>query len=110
MTPINPRNIWFPGAYVSREDDEYTQLASDPPFEMLVLLVQKRAKEDGEWAIENHLVGSNEDKMRLMMVFVSDRKHIGQCLEHIFAEERDEVATVDWVCRDLATAAKYMIP
>jgi hypothetical protein len=70
--------------------------------EMLIDLVQKRAKEDGEWAIENDLVGDNEDKMRQMMAWVSDPKHIVQCYE--YGDNKKE--TVDWICRDLANASK----
>lgn len=110
---VAEQTIWFPGlpdvTYRGREDEDYTQLAAEAPFEMLVLLAQERAKEDGEWLIAHDLVGDNEEKMRKMMEFVSDRRNIGQCLEHIFAEGKDNERTVDWLCRDLANASKVMV-
>lgn len=95
--------IWFPGIYNGREG-LYTRIASDVTQEVLIDLVQKRAKEDGEWAIENDLVGDNEDKMRQMMAWVSDPKHIVQCYE--YGDNQKE--TVDWICRDLANASKWI--
>lgn len=100
--------IWFPGIYSGREGD-YAKLVIQTSTEELVALVQKRAKEDGEWAIENNVVGDNEDKMRRMMAFVSDQTNIEQCVAHIVKEGRETEATVDWVCRDLANASKVMI-
>lgn len=101
--------IWFPGIYGGRTDKTYTQIASNLNFDDLVQLVQTRAKEDGEWAINNGFVGDNEDKMRRMMAFVSDPKNIRQCLEHIHKENLDHVRTVDFICRDLANASKWSV-
>lgn len=111
LTPLisKEQTIWFPGAYEGRTDEKYTQIATHVNFDVLVQLVQTRAQEDGEWAIRNHLVGDNEDKMRRFMAFVSDEKNIRQCVEHIRKEGRDHEVTVDWVCRDLANASKWMI-
>jgi hypothetical protein len=78
---------------------------ADVTTEALIELVQKRAKEDGEWAIENGFVGpnnENEPLMREMMKWVSDPKNITQCAD----ANPDE--TVDWVCRDLANASKWL--
>jgi hypothetical protein len=69
--------------------------------------VQKRAQEDGEWAIANGHVGDNEDNMRKMMAFVSDEKNIRQCVGIFIKEDLEGKRTVDFVCRDLANASKY---
>jgi hypothetical protein len=106
--------IWFPGIYGGRTGEEWTQtVKSLPDFPALVSLVQRRAQEDGTWCIETGKVGENnenEDKMRLMMKFVSSELNIGQCLDHILEEGMGNVRTVDWLCRELANASKYMIP
>lgn len=99
--------IWYPGIYEGRTTPEYTQMVEKVPFDTLVTLVKTRAEEDGEWAIANNLVGDNEDKMRRMMEFVSDTKHIEQCHQHILDNETASTLTVDWVCRDLANASKW---
>lgn len=102
MTEITEeQNIWFPGIYGGREGD-YAKLVADIPEDHVVELVQQRAKEDGEWAIKTDRVGDDEDKMRKMMAWVSDEKNIRQCLK----ANPDE--TVDWVCRDLANATKWL--
>lgn len=93
--------IWFPGIYGGRKG-VYAKYASDIPREELVELVQKRAKEDGEWTIENGFVGNNEATMRKMMAWVSDEKNIIQCYE------ANLDSTVDWLCRDLANASKWI--
>lgn len=95
--------IWFPGIYSGRQG-VYAQLAGLMPEDELIELVQRRAQEDGEWAIENGFVGDNEDIMRKMMAWVSTPNHIRQCLSanlHIGP-------TVDWICRDLANASKWV--
>src|SRR3954454_22585158 len=109
MSIEEQETIWYPGIYGGRTDEEYTQIATHLNFEDLVELVQKRAKEDGEWAIDNGFVGDNEDKMRRMMAFVSEVKNIWQCLEHIHKEGLDHERSVDWLCRELANASKYMV-
>lgn len=101
--------IWFPGIYGGRTGKPYTTLVSDISLVELTELVQTRAKEDGEWAINNGFVGDNEDKMRRMMAFVSDPKHIQQCVEHIHKEGMESKRTVDFVCRDLANASKWSV-
>lgn len=101
--------IWFPGIYEGRTDSEYTQLVADIPLDEIVDLVKKRAREDGEWAIANGLVGDNEDKMRRMMQFVSDRVNIQQCTAYIYKENGEHERTIDYVCRDLANASKMMV-
>lgn len=106
--------IWFPQIYGGRQYGPWTKAATRISFDHLVALVQKRAKEDGEWAIANGHVGDNEDKMRRMMAFVSNETNIRQCLDHIVKEEDEnthnedyEQRTVDYVCRDLANASKW---
>lgn len=107
MSIIEEQVIWFPGIYDGRTDEEYTKIVADVTQVELINLVQKRAQEDGQWAIDNGHVGDNEDKMRKMMEFVSDMKNINQCIDHIFKEGMQTERTVDWVCRDLANASKW---
>lgn len=106
MTISAEETIWYPGIYKGREGD-YAQIAAHINFDKLVGLVQKRAQEDGQWAIDNGKVGGNEDKMRQMMAFVSDEKNIRQCVEHIHKEGLDQERTVDWVCQELANASRW---
>lgn len=109
MSILADQTIWYPGIYMPREDEKYTAIASHINFDELVKRVQKRAKEDGEWAITNGHVGENEAKMRRMMAWVSDETNIRQCLEHIHTEKQDHHRTVDFVCRDLANASKWSV-
>lgn len=98
--------MWFPGMYEGRQDGRWAVPAADfvdkfgMPF--LVAAVQKRAKEDGEWAIANGHVGQNEDLMRRMMQWVSDPKNIRQCFE------ANPNETLDWICRELAQASQQI--
>lgn len=116
MTKMDPEElekhsyttIWFPGVYSGRQG-VYAQTVQFIQFDDLVELVQKRADEDGNWAIDNDFVGPNEDKMRRMMEFVSDPTNIRQCLEHLTKNNEESIRTVDWVCRDLAKASKMMV-
>lgn len=101
--------LWFPGVYHGRFDEQYGRTVAMVENRELIRIVQARAQEDGEWAIENHLVGDNEDKMRRMMAFVSDEKNILQALSHIYAEDTQMERTVDWLCRELGNASKVMI-
>lgn len=115
MVLTKEQNIWFPDAYIGRTEGEWIKPVSIflhdkgaiGALVLLEVLVAQRAKEDGEWAIENGLVGDHEDKMRRMMEFVSDPKNIQQCVEHILNEGTEMDRTVDWVCRDLANASKW---
>lgn len=103
MTDITQEQIiWFPGIYEGRSGlyDTPARVYTD---EKLIDLVQKRAEEDGNWAIDNGVVGDNADVMRKMMDWVSDPKNILQCR----AANPDE--TVDWICRDLANATKWIM-
>ena len=109
MNVVQQETIWFPGIYGGRTDSEYTMIVADSSLTEIIDLVQKRAKEDGEWAIENGFVGENEDKMRRMMAWVSDEKNIRQCMEHIHKDGLDHQRTVDFVCRDLANASKWAV-
>lgn len=102
-------NIWFPGPdYVGREED-YAKTVGELPDSNTVALVQKRAQEDGEWAIENGLVANHMKFMRKMMDWVADSTNITQCLEHLYKDEEAHIRTVDWVCRDLANASKAIV-
>lgn len=102
-------NIFFPGVYHGRDDKVYTQRAVDMPFELLVKLVRERAEEDGEWTIEHNLVGNNPDKMRRMMAFVANPKHIDQARNAILNGASPPDSTVDFLCRDLANASAWGI-
>jgi len=106
-------NIWYPGPYEGRINDaDFQQVVGDLSLMQIGVLVQKRAKEDGEWTIEQGLVGSmgeHEDKMRRMMAWVSDTTNIAQCIAHILHEKHEYHRTVDWVCRELANASKHAV-
>lgn len=99
--------IWFPGIYRGREGD-YAKKVGDISLPELMALVEKRAQEDGEWAIENKVVGENEANMRKMMEFVSTGINITQCVGHIRRNGTENETTVDWVCRELANASKFV--
>lgn len=101
--------IWFPGIYHGRTSAEYLELVSDITIDELIQRVQKRAEEDGEWAISNGFVGDNEEKMRRMMAWVSEETNIRQAFEYIFQEGSEKERTVDYVCRDLANGSKYAV-
>jgi hypothetical protein len=106
MSIIENQTIWFPGIYEGRQGD-YAKHISEVMDEDLFRLVQERAKEDGEWAIANGHVGENNENeltMRLMMKWVSDPNNIRQCFEAHIVEN----PTVDWICRDLANASKWI--
>lgn len=112
MTIVREQIIWYPGVYTGRMDSEYNQTVADmaaDDMNKLIELVQKRAQEDADWSIANGFVGNNEEKMRRMMAFVADETNIQQCVTHIAAEGTQNERTIDWVCRDLANASKYMI-
>lgn len=109
MSITEEKTIWYPGIYGGRTEGEYAKKVADVLVNRTIELVQQRAKEDGEWAIATGHVGNNEDKMRRMMAFVSDENNIMQCLAHIGKEEMTTERTVDWVCRDLANASKWVV-
>lgn len=93
------QNIWFPGIYNGREDI-YAEPARGFDRDELIVLVQARAQEDGEWSIANNRVGGRPEFMRKMMAWVSDPKNIIQCYE------TNPDKTVDWICRELANVTK----
>lgn len=110
--------IWFPGIYGGREYSPWTKSATAISIDHIIALVQRRAKQDGEWAIEHDFVGDNEDKMRRMMAWVSDETNIRQAVEAVVKEQEHakkivgddyEPRTVDYVCRDLANASKWVV-
>lgn len=70
--------------------------------------MQGRAQADGEWNIVNGFVGDNEDAMRKMMAWVSDEKNIRQCVEHLIEIGEGNVRSIEWACRDLANASKWI--
>lgn len=107
MNLTQEQTIWYPGIYDGRQGD-YAKIVAEVPEKELIQLVQTRAQEDGEWAIENDFVGDNENVMRKMMEWVSNPENIRQCVEHVHKEEMENVRTVDWVCRDLANASKWI--
>lgn len=99
--------IWFPGIYNGRKG-YYAKTVGELPDQRVIVLVQKRVREDGEWSIENGHVGDNEALMRQMMAWAGDSTNIAQALEHIYKEENAHIRTVDWLCRDLANASKWI--
>ena len=101
------QTIWYPGIYSGRKGD-YAHKIAHVTLDELITLVEQRAKEDGEWTIENGLVGDNEDKMRRMMEWVMRSENIEQCVAHIYGNKMEHEYTVDWVCRDLANASKWV--
>lgn len=107
MSISEEQTIWYPGIYSGREG-VYAQKVNEIPFKVLMDLVQTRAKEDGEWTIENDFVGDNEDVMRKMIAWVSDPENISQCVSHIYKEGMGKERTVDFVCRDLANGSKWV--
>jgi hypothetical protein len=117
MTDIQEHEtMWFPEIYGGRKGvyaQPLCEMLSNPPqpeeILKLVELVATRAKEDGEWAIENGFVGDNEDTMRKMMAWVSRPDNIEQCAQGVFRDEMEHECTVDWVCRDLANASKNIM-
>jgi hypothetical protein len=46
--------------------------------------------------------------MRQMMAWAGDPTNIAQALEHIYKEEDAHIRTVDYLCRDLANASKWI--
>jgi hypothetical protein len=98
------QTIWYPGIYRGLEGDYATTLI-EVKDDDLVRLVQERAAIDGEWTIENWIVGdNNEYLMRKMMAWVSDPKNIHQCAEANLVMN----PTIDWICRELANASKWL--
>lgn len=108
--------IWFPGIYDGRQYEPWTTPIGYFSDNRIIALVQKRARQDGAWAIQNDFVGNNEDKMHKMMAWVGDERNICQCVEALRKEEVQareignedyEPRTVDFVCRDLANGSKW---
>lgn len=109
LPEIEPKMcIWYPGPDYKGREGIYAQTVGELKDPAVIEFVQMRAREDGEWAIKNHLVGDNEAQMRQMMEWTSNPKNIAQCLEHVYKEENAHIRTVDWVCRDLANASKWI--
>jgi hypothetical protein len=107
MTITEDQTIWYPGIYNGQEG-VYATLIDALDVEEIILIVQKRAQEDGEWAITNGHVGDNEDKMRKMMAWVSNPDNIKQCVEAALKDYPPRTKTVDFICRDLANGSKWV--
>lgn len=106
------QTIWFPGIYPGRSEPEWTQFVSEVEIDDIIERVQRRAKEDGEWAIANGFVGPNnesEPKMRRMMAWVSNKTNIRQCVDYLYRNNEDTIRSVDFVCRDLANGSKWSV-
>ena len=101
--------IWYPGIYGGRQEPEWTELVTNLDLETVTERVQRRAQEDGEWAIEHGFVGDNEDKMRRMMAWVSLETNIEQAYEYVREREPEMERTVDYLCRDLANGSKWSV-
>lgn len=115
MTDISDENIiWTPGIYHGRQEEPWTSTIANLIFDRdkIIELVQQRANEDGEWCINNGRVGKDnvgEPRMRFMMDFVANTKHITQALEHILNRGEEEERTLDYLCRDLANASAWAL-
>lgn len=102
--------IWYPEVYNGRKG-YYAKPIAELPENRIITLVQKRAREDAQWAIDNGHVGENnenEAEMRAMEEWVARRDNIHQALEHIYKDGLQTERTVDWLCRDLANASKWI--
>lgn len=99
------QNIFTVGIYHGQEGEPWNIKVSTLLFSQIVPVVQQRAKEDGQWCIDNDLVGDNEDKMHRMIAYVSNEQNIARCLRELKKEERDE--DINFVCRDLANGSKW---
>lgn len=107
MSDIVPEeNMWYPGpeALYTGKTDPYSLEAHRATADELVQMVQERAQEDGEWVIENGLYAGKEELMRKMIEWVSRPDVIVQCAD----ANLDKGVSVDWVCRELANAAKQI--
>lgn len=97
-------NMWFPGPdsmYTGREGD-YARSAIEFPQVGLINLVRTRIEEDGEYILERGLTGGRDNLMCQMMEWASRFEVIIQC----FDSNAGDNPTVDWICRELAHAAK----
>jgi hypothetical protein len=97
-------NMWFPGPdslYKGREG-VYARSAIEFPRPELIRLVVKRIEEDGKWILDLGLTGGNEELMHKMIQWASNPRNITQC----FDSNAEQNPTVDWICRELANAAK----
>lgn len=97
-------NIFTSGVYHGRADGIFGRDVTEVEFDEMVKAINERANTDGNWCIDNKLVGDNENKMRAMMLFVANVDNIRACVNYIF--ENDFGRDVDFVCRDLANASK----
>jgi hypothetical protein len=105
MTDIIPeQNMWFPGpdAFYQGREGDYAKSAIKFNRPDLVQLVKQRVEADTEWVLENHRYGEHEDIMHKMAVWASREQNIVQC----FNSNAGNNPTVDWICRELANAAK----
>lgn len=105
IASLSALNIFTIGVYDGRTEDPYSLIAGQLPLERVIEIVKKRAEKDGQWCIDNDLVGDNEDKMRKMIAFTCDPKMVEQAVKH----PSNAGATVDFVCRDLANASKWNV-
>lgn len=104
-------NMWFPGpsgAYEGRQGD-YAEPVHTFPQERFIELVQTRAKEDGEWLLENSEEAANPAEfrktVRQMIEWVSRPDNIIQ----VYESKLEYGPTVDWVCRELAAATQNIV-
>lgn len=100
------RNIFTNGIFHGSTEEPYTLKLGDVSIVTLVRAVRDRAEVDGQWCIDNDLVGNNEDKMRRMIAYVSDPENIVRCVSYILKHNEENDRTVDFVCRDLANGSR----
>lgn len=100
------KNIFTNGVYHGSDDVAYSFPISTSSMEQIITLVKFRADEDGQYAIDNNLVGDNVDKMRRLMAYVADPENIARNVNaHLDRGEKD--LSIDFICRDLANGAKW---
>lgn len=99
-------NMWWPGLDYQERGGNYAKSIADVSLVELTRLVKTRVEQDGEWTIKNKHVGDREELMRKMMAWASKDENIQQCVAQLVREGTEEDHTVDWVCRELAKAAK----
>jgi hypothetical protein len=99
-------NIFTPSIYHGTNDQLYRRTIAEVELHDVIPLVQKRAREDGQWCIDMNLVGHNEDKMRKMIEYVSDPINITETFRYITHHEDPTTRDIDFICRDLANGSR----
>lgn len=99
------QNVFTTGIYHGINEEPWTLPIEDLPLPQLVQVIQLRADADGNWCIDNELVGDNENKMRAMIHYVSNEDNIKSAAAWYINNEPHR--TIDYVIRDIANTSKY---